>query len=104
MIDLTRKVIKKMKTYTYQSTIYAVPGKGGAYTIFPYNIREEFNKGRVKVHVTFDGYDYDGSIVNMGIKDEFDQVVYIIGIKKDIQKAINKTIGDTVEITLRERD
>ena len=40
----------------------------------------------------------------MGIKDEFDQVVYIIGIRKDIQKAINKTIGDTVQITLRERD
>lgn len=92
-----------MKTYTYQSKIYAVPEKGGTYTIFPYDIREGFNTGRVKGHVTFDGYDYDGSIVNKGIKDDLGQVVYIIGIRKDIQKAINKTIGDLVEITVRER-
>ncbi|PIA84703.1 hypothetical protein ADO07_00991 [Streptococcus parauberis] len=37
-----------MKTYTYQSTIYAVPGKGGAYTIFPYNIRKNSIKDVLK--------------------------------------------------------
>ncbi|MGT2957720.1 hypothetical protein A9Q68_02470 [Streptococcus bovimastitidis] len=92
------------KIYSYQSKIYAVPEKGGAYTIFPYNVREEFGKGRAKVHVTFDNYPYNGSVVNMGIKDEEGNVCYIIGIRKDIQKAIGKSIGDTVTITVTERE
>ncbi|MGT2832040.1 DUF1905 domain-containing protein [Streptococcus halotolerans] len=92
------------KLYEYQSKIYSAAQKGGAYTIFPYNIRTEFGKGRVKVHVTFDGHPYDGSIVNMGVKDDQGDIAYIIGIRKDIQKAIDKTIGDTVTITVQERD
>lgn len=32
---------------------------GGAYVAFPYDIRVEFGKGRVKVHATFDGEPYD---------------------------------------------
>ena len=34
---------------------------------FPWDIRKEFGKGRVKVHATFDGVPYDGSVVNMGV-------------------------------------
>ena len=30
--------------------------------IVPWNIREEFGKGRVRVHAEFDGVPYDGSI------------------------------------------
>lgn len=56
------------KLYQYKTHIHLVPDKGGAYVEFPYDIRTEFGKGRVKVHVTFDGIPYDGSIVNMGIK------------------------------------
>ena len=56
------------KLYQYKAHIHLVPDKGGAYVEFPYDIRTEFGKGRVKVHVTFDGIPYDGSIVNMGIK------------------------------------
>ncbi|MEQ9764025.1 DUF1905 domain-containing protein [Streptococcus jiangjianxini] len=93
-----------VKIYEYQSEIDSAEQKGGAYTIFPYNIRTEFGKGRVKVHVTFDGHPYDGSIVNMGVKDDKGEIVYIIGIRKDIQKAIGKTVGDTVTITVQERD
>ena len=55
------------KVYEFEATIHPVPDKGGAYVIFPYDIREEFGKGRVKVHATFDEHPYDGSIVNMGI-------------------------------------
>ena len=43
--------------------------KGGAYVPFPYDLREEFHVGRVKVHAEFDGELYDGSIVNMGLKN-----------------------------------
>ena len=42
---------------------------GGAYVIFPYDIKCLFGKGRLKVDATFDGVPYVGSIVNMGVKD-----------------------------------
>ena len=59
------------KTYEYDTIIQSSEiGKDGAYVAFPYDIREEFGKGHVKVHVTFDGEPYDGSIVNMGVKNE----------------------------------
>lgn len=45
-----------MKEYQFTAEILASEvGKGGAYVIFPYDIREEFGRGRVKVHATFDG-------------------------------------------------
>ncbi|MDT2523212.1 DUF1905 domain-containing protein [Enterococcus raffinosus] len=88
-----------MKEYKFESQIYASEvGKGGAYIIFPYDIREEFGKGRVKVRAAFDGVDYQGSIVNMGVKNEDGSICYILGIRKDIRKKIEKDIGDTVSV------
>ena len=88
-----------MKEYKFESQIYASEvGKGGAYIIFPYDIREEFGNGRVKVRATFDGVDYQGSIVNMGVKNEDGSICYILGIRKDIRKKIEKDIGDTVSV------
>ncbi len=55
--------------YIFDALIHETLQNGGAYIIFPWDIRQEFGKGRVKVHVTFDDVPYDGSIVNMGIKD-----------------------------------
>ena len=63
--------------YQYRTQIHLIPEKGGAYVEFPYDIRTEFGKGRVKVYVTFDGIPYDGSIVNMGIKNANGDVCYI---------------------------
>ncbi|MGX7131553.1 DUF1905 domain-containing protein [Enterococcus massiliensis] len=92
------------KNYAFESQIYSSEvGKGGAYVIFPYDVREEFNKGRVKVHATFDGEPYDGSIVNMGRKNDDGSICYIIGIRKDIRKKIGKDIGDQVNVTIQER-
>lgn len=91
------------KIYEYGSQIYEADRKGGAYVTFPYDIRAEFGKGRVKVHVMFDGEPYDGSIVNMGIKNDDGSVCYIIGIRKDIRAKIGKQPGDMVSVTVRER-
>lgn len=94
-----------MKEYKFESKIYASEvGKGGAYIIFPYDVREEFNKGRVKVHATFDGIEYQGSIVNMGVKNQDGSICYILGIRKDIRKQLNKDVGDSVVVTVREID
>ncbi|HFI0255463.1 TPA: DUF1905 domain-containing protein [Streptococcus suis] len=91
------------KMYEFEAVIHPVPDKGGAYVIFPYDIRQEFGKGRVKVHATFDGYPYDGSIVNMGIKDKDGNICYIIGIQKAIRAVIGKQAGDKVLVTIQER-
>ena len=71
--------------------------------IFPYDIRKEFGRGRIKVHVTFDGEPYDGSIVNMGMKHADGSICYIIGIRKDIRSKISKQPGDKVWVTVTER-
>ncbi len=92
------------RIYEYESMICDADKKGGAYVIFPYDIRNEFGRGRVKVHVTFDGEPYDGSIVNMGVKNADGSICYIIGIRKDIRLKIGKQPGDTVEVTVRERE
>ena len=92
------------KVYEYESLIYNAEQKGGAYVIFPYDLREEFGKGRVKVHVTFDGEPYDGSIVNMGVKNEDGSICYIIGIRKDIRAKIGKQPGERVAVTIESRE
>jgi len=92
------------KVYEYEAVIQSsIIGSGGAYVPFPYDVRAEFNKGRVKVHATFDGEPYEGSIVNMGVKNADGSVCYIIGILKDIRTKIGKQVGDMVKITIRER-
>jgi uncharacterized protein YdhG (YjbR/CyaY superfamily) len=91
------------KIYEYDATIQPAD-KGGAYVVFPYDIRAEFGKGRVKVHATFDGEPYDGSVVNMGVKNPDGSVCYIIGIRKDIRAKIGKQVGDSVSVTITERN
>lgn len=91
------------KRYEYEALIYSADGPGGAYVPFPYDIRAEFGRGRVKVHATFDGEPYDGSIVNMGVKNQDGSICYIIGIRKDIRLKIGKQPGDKVRVTIEER-
>lgn len=92
------------KVYEYESLLYAAGDTGGAYVTFPYDIRKEFGRGRVKVHATFDGEAYDGSIVNMGVKNADGSVCYIIGVRKDIRSRIGKQPGDSILVTVRERE
>ncbi len=62
-----------------------------------------FGKGRVKVHAEFDSIPYDGSIVNMGVKDSEGNVNYIIGMLKSIRSQLGKGAGDTVHVVVEER-
>lgn len=91
------------KIYSYEAIIQAAEGKGGAYVVFPYNVREEFHTGRARVHAEFDGEPYDGSIVNMGLKNPDASICYIIGIRKDIRQKIGKQPGDFVHVVIRPR-
>jgi hypothetical protein len=91
------------KTYQFIAIIQKVLDIDGAYVAIPFDIKKEFGKGRLKVKATFDGVKYDGSIVNMGIKNPDGSICYILGIKKDIRKQINKQAGDQVKVTFKER-
>lgn len=93
-----------LKKYAYDAVIMEADGKGGAYVPFPYDVREAFGKGRAKVHATFDGEPYDGSVVNMGAKNPDGSICYIIGIRKDIRAKIGKQPGETVSMTIQERE
>lgn len=97
----TCRSIEDRMYYEFHAQIEPVPDKGGAYVRFPYDIRKEFGKGRVKAEITFDGEPYSGSIVNMGVKNEDGSVCYIIGVRKDIQAKIGKQPGDTVKVMVK---
>ena len=94
---------EEQKCYEFDAVLHEVPDTGGAYVIFPWNIREEFGKGRVRVHAEFDGLPYDGSIVNMGVKDENGEICYIIGVLKSIRQKLGKNEGDTMHVLITER-
>ncbi len=89
-----------MKRYEYDAVLCEVPDNGGAYVPFPWDIRQEFGKGRVKVHANFDGIPYDGSIVNMGVKNPDGSVCYIIGVLKSIRKMLGKADGDPIHVII----
>lgn len=92
------------KIYEFDAIICKVPDIDGAYVKFPYDVKMEFGKGRVKVHATFDGVPYDGSVVNMGVKNADGSVCYIVGLRKDIRAKIGKQPGDSVHVTIQERN
>lgn len=85
------------KVYEFDAEIRKVPDMDGAYVEFPYDVRAEFGKGRVKVHAVFDGEPYDGSLVRMKT------VNHIIGLRKDIRARLGKQPGDWVHVVIRER-
>ena len=92
------------KRYEYDAILHENRDDGGAYVIFPWDIREEFDRGRAKVHASFDGVPYDGSIVNMGLKNEDGSVCYVIGVLKAIRRRLGKTDGDTIRVTVEIRE
>ena len=57
----------------------------------------------MKVHAAFDGIPYDGSIVNMGVKDEKGEICYVIGVLKSIRKQLGKKDGDTIHVVITAR-
>ncbi len=86
------------KTYAFDAVILKNPDMDAAYVEIPFDARAEFGRGRVPVHASFDGEPYDGMLVRMGAP------CHIIGIRKDIRAKIKKQPGDTVRVTLRERE
>ena len=89
--------------YEYDAVLHENPENGGAHVVFPWDLRKEFGKGRMPVHAEFDGVPYDGSIVNMGLKNPDGSVCYVIGVLKAVRKALGKNDGDTIHAVITER-
>lgn len=85
------------KKHEFTAEIKKVPDLDGAYVEIPFDVRQEFGKGRVAVDATFDGEPYRGSLVRMSTP------CHIIGLRKDIRAKIGKQPGDTVLVTIEER-
>lgn len=86
------------KKYEFDAVIKKVPDIDGAYVEFPFDVRQEFGRGRVKVHALFDGAAYDGSRCACRRRE------HIIGLRKDIRSLIGKQPGDTVHVVITERE
>lgn len=91
------------KRYEYDAVLHE-EADGGAWVAFPWGLRAEFGRGRVKVRASFDGVPYEGSIVNMGEKNPDGSVCYVIGVKKAIRQALGKREGDWIHVVIRERE
>lgn len=87
-----------MKTYSFPATIEKVEGIDGAFVQVPLDPPRVFGAGRIKVHATFDGVPYDGSVV--AFKRDDGGRGYVLGIRKDIRAAIGKQPGESVDVTL----
>ena len=83
-----------MKKYNFEAELKKVEGKEASYIEIPFDVEEEFDVKRVKVKALFDGVEYRGSIVKMGLP------CYIIGVTKDIRNKISKTYGDTIKVVM----
>ncbi len=88
-------------TFEYDAVLREQADSGGAYVPFPWDIRELFGKGRLRVHAELDGIPYDGSIVNMGVKNPDGTICYIIGVLKSIRRTLDKKDGDTIHVVIR---
>lgn len=86
------------KKYEFDAVIIKVPHMDGAYVEIPFDVKEAFGKSRVPVHATFDDEPYDGQLVKMGTP------CHIIGIRKDIRAKIGKQLGDSIHVTISERE
>lgn len=90
--------------YTFKATIEKNPDQDAGWVVFPYDLRALTGKGRAKVHATFDGVPYDGSIVNMGLKNADGSICYILGMPRSIRKTVGKSYGDEVTVKIEWAD
>jgi len=86
------------KAFEFDAVILKNPDMDAAGIEFPFDVKEVFGKARVLVCATFDGEMYNGQLVKMGTP------CHVIGIRKDIRAKIGKQPGDSIHVTLAERE
>ena len=96
--------MNEKKRFEYDALLREDPESGGAWVPFPWDLRKEFGKGRLKVRASFDGVPYEGSVVNMGVKNPDGSVCYVIGVRKAIRMALNKREGDLIRAVIEPKE
>lgn len=91
-----------MMKKTFNAVIRKNPDMDASYVMIPFDLKGETGKGRLKVHATFDGVPYSGSVVNMGVKNPDGTVCYVLGLPKGIRRKLGKSFGETVEVSVEE--
>lgn len=90
---------QNMKTYKFDAVIKKHESIDAAFIEFPYDVKKEFGvNGQVKVLASFDGYEYRGSLANMGY------FCHCLGITKEVRNKIGKQAGDTVHVVIKKDD
>ena len=81
--------------HEFEAILETGDGDGGVFVVLPFSVPEAYGmRGRVPVQATLDGYPYQGSVTPLG--DGY----HALHVLKQIRKAVDKTIGDTVRVTL----
>lgn len=81
-------------THKFEAIIQKVPDNDASYIEIPFDVEKEFGTKRVKVKAKFDGIEYRGSIVKMGLE------CHMLGMTKAIRNEIGKTMGDMVIVEI----
>ncbi len=82
--------------HEFEAVLEAGEGDGSVFVVVPFSVPEAYGtRGRVPVQVAFDGYPYQGTLTPLG--DGY----HALPVLKQIRRAVGKTIGDTVRVTLR---
>lgn len=85
-----------VKVYEFDAVIKKAETLDSGYVEFPFDVEKEFGtKGQVKVIVTFDGYEYRGSLAKMGHHCHF------VGLTKQVRRAIGRNPGDIIHVVLK---
>ena len=84
------------KKFEFDTVIRKNPNLNAGFIEFPYDVKKEFGKSRVKVKALINGIPYRGSLVKMGGECHW------MGITQEMRKATGKNPGDTIHVVIEE--
>lgn len=92
-VALSLMEANQMARIEFDAPLKQHEGLNASYIEPPFDVERAFGARRVKVHATFYGRQYRGSIIRMG-------GVFIPGVTQEIRREIGKNFGDAVHVTL----